>query len=154
MLIGITGDTHDDYFAVNKVAEKGGKVDCWFHTGDVWPDAETLSAITDKKVYAVAGNNDWGQKPEDYSKIIELEGSRIWLTHGHKYLRDLLGEAKAREADVVVYGHTHVPDISWHDGILLINPGSPSYPRQNSKKGLVVLHLEKGSKPFAEFIQL
>ena len=154
MLIGITGDTHDDYFAVNKVAEKGDKADCWLHTGDLCSDAEVLSVITGKKVYAVAGNNDWGQRPEDYSKIIELEDRRIWLTHGHKYLYDLLGEAKAREADIVVYGHTHVPAISWRAGILFINPGSPSYPRQNSKKGLVILQLEKGSNPFAEFIEL
>lgn len=154
MLIGITGDTHDVYQALEKIAKKGANVDCWLFTGDVLPDADMLSELTGKEVYAVGGNNDWGYSAEKYSNIIELEGFRVWLTHGHRYLYDLLGEARTREADIVVYGHTHVPDISWHEGMLFINPGSPAYPRRGSKKGFVRLGLCKGKKPSVEFIQL
>ena len=74
-------------------------------------------------LWAVRGNCDWmtspliiggaNFQPEDEESIM-VEGIRILLTHGHKYgVKGGLGTAIARaagnEADVLVFGHTHVP---------------------------------------------
>jgi putative phosphoesterase len=34
-----------------------------------------------------------------------------------------------RDADVVLYGHSHMPMLSGHDSMLLLNPGSPTQKR-------------------------
>ena len=44
-------------------------------------------------------------------------------------------EAKARGADIVLFGHTHRPVIDTsEEGIIAVNPGSLSYPRQDGRK--------------------
>ena len=61
------------------------------------------------------------------------------------------GEEK--QADVVVFGHIHVPVNREADGILLINPGSPSRPR-NGVPSFGILTLEAGKKPVFEVQEL
>lgn len=70
-------------------------------------------------------------------RIIETDGVRIMLTHGHIYSvkRDLLPLAlHAKEADcqAVFYGHTHAARIDEYDGVTLICSGSPCYPAGGS----------------------
>ena len=43
-------------------------------------------------------------------------------------------EARNKDADVVIYGHTHCPQITYVDDIAIVNPGSISYPRQEGRK--------------------
>ena len=50
-------------------------------------------------------------------------------------LEDLLGTP----VDPVVFGHTHVPIVETHQGILLVNSGSPTLPRQLRKLGTVAV---------------
>ena len=52
----------------------------------------------------------------------------------------IFGEEK--QADVVIFGHIHVPVCVEEDGILLVNPGSPSRPR-NGVPSFGILTLEK-----------
>ena len=61
-----------------------------------------------------------------------MESVRVFYCHGHKYrvksgLEQLAEEAKRRDCDVALYGHTHTPLITQMDGITLINPGSLRY---------------------------
>lgn len=49
----------------------------------------------------------------------------------------------------MIFGHIHVPVNREEDGILLINPGSPSRPR-NGVPSFGILTLEKGKKPVFE----
>jgi predicted phosphodiesterase len=54
-------------------------------------------------------------------------GRKIWLTHGHRYhakerVGELLWWGRQYGVDAVVYGHSHIPDRTWQDGILLFNP--------------------------------
>ena len=74
------------------------------------------------------------------------------MTHGHRYslyrgYMDLCNEALRRGASVAVYGHSHVPVAEYCKGVLMLNPGSTSWPRQqNRKPSYIVLTLE-GGKP-------
>lgn len=67
--------------------------------------------------YTVSGNCDvgyFGALFSDDERIIELGGKKIMMTHGHRYdvkstLTRLVYTAAQREADIVLFGHTHLP---------------------------------------------
>ena len=101
-------------------------------------------------LWAVAGNCDWltspvivnGQTLEtDTEELISVEGVRILLMHGHRYdvksgPTRAIYRAMELAADVLVYGHTHVPvdsclrpgdprlDLNLPKPLILFNPGS------------------------------
>jgi len=86
-------------------------------------------------VLAVRGNGDSGLSPDPRlaeTQTLTVCGKRIGLCH---YLdtRSDLQNAMERyfggKMDVIVYGDTHVASIETHEGVLVINPGSPSIPR-------------------------
>lgn len=64
----------------------------------------------------------------DYS-ILDCEGHAIFMTHGHVYSPDKLPVLKKKSA--FLYGHTHIPEAEEKDGILLLNPGSVSLPKND-----------------------
>ena len=78
------------------------------------------------------------------------------VTHGHNYgvSMDLYGiseEAAARECEIVFFGHTHKPVIEKKNGVLVINPGSLSFPRQEGRRpSYVVMELHEGEEPEVE----
>ena len=159
MKIGITGDTHGSVQALRRVLKSAPPVDSWFYTGDYAHDAEMIARETKLPVVKVCGNCDsWENraKPDIY---LDYEGFKVWLTHGHKYLRvggveDLIDWAKKLQVDIVVFGHTHVPMAEMRDGILVVNPGSPALPRGGSDPTMAVLTLEKGQPPKAEILKV
>ena len=58
-----------------------------------------------------------------------LAGKRFFLTHGHLYgvksdLTRVVYAARERSADILLYGHTHVPETDYEDGLYILNPGS------------------------------
>ena len=58
----------------------------------------------------------------------------FFITHGHKYgvkmgLNNIFYKGKEVEVDAVLFGHTHIKIISKEDGLWIINPGSPSLPK-------------------------
>lgn len=71
----------------------------------------------------------------DYS-IIYLEKRLIFLTHGHIYNRNNL--PPINKNDIMIQGHTHVPIIENINGIILMNPGSVSLPKQNSPHSFMI----------------
>ena len=91
----------------------------------------------------MAGNNDFFDSlPEDDEFMIGRY--KAYLTHGHHYYISvgtemLKDEAKARGFDIVFFGHTHRPLIERDENLLIINPGSISYPRQEGRKNSYVL---------------
>ena len=71
----------------------------------------------------------------DYA-LIWAEGCRMYATHGHIYNPDRL--PPLAEGDILLYGHTHVPAMEEREGILCLNPGSVSIPKENSPRGYMV----------------
>lgn len=159
MKIGITGDTHGSMQAMRKLLSVTPPVDLWLHTGDHAEDANLLQNLTGIKTVSVRGNCDIVANGAKVDEFLVLEGFKLWLTHGHKYIQwntkaDLGYWAKELDQDIVVFGHTHVPLCEYYGDALLINPGSPARPRGGSKPSFAVLTLQKGATPEVEFFQL
>ena len=65
----------------------------------------------------------------DFAAVF-ADGYTIYLTHGHH--RDEAAKALAK-GDILLFGHTHVPEFGCKDGIYYVNPGSVSIPKENSR---------------------
>ena len=56
----------------------------------------------------------------------------------------LKSEAIYRKADIVMYGHTHRPEIEIQDNLTILNPGSLSYPRQwNREPSYIIMEIDQ-----------
>ena len=138
MKIFVVSDTHGHTKNLERVLEKVGDIDLFIHCGDLEGGEDYIRALVDVPCYMVAGNNDWFSDMQREMEI-SVDDYRIWITHGNNYGASmgperLLEEAAARNVDVVMYGHTHRPLIEYQDNIVIVNPGSLSYPRQNGRK--------------------
>lgn len=84
----------------------------------------------------VKGNNDYGSTLPSET-VICFGGHKIFMTHGHRYRLFtgtglLTSAARENECETCLFGHTHRPLYRYEDGILLLNPGSVTQPRQES----------------------
>lgn len=157
MRVLIVSDTHGNHKNLDKILEAAGNIDMFIHLGDVEGGEEYLDAIFDCEKHMVRGNNDFFSdlpKEEEFS----IGKYKIFITHGHSYYVSLdceyiKEEGKARNADVVMFGHTHKPYFNKDEEIIALNPGSVSYPRQEGRKGsYMIMELdEKGSLDFRQY---
>lgn len=138
MKILIVSDTHGKCERLEEALEREKPINALIHSGDVERDEDYISVIAECPTYIVAGNNDFFS---DLPREIEGEicGCRFFVTHGHYYgvsmdLTRVWEEGHIRNADVVVFGHTHRPVIKEMHGTMLINPGSLAYPRQAGRR--------------------
>lgn len=139
MRILIVSDTHrrnDNYF---KVVERVKPVDMIIHCGDVEGSEYALSESADCPVMMVSGNNDFfSELPRE--REIRVGKYKVWVTHGHNYCVSSMGtellkqEARAKDVQVVMFGHTHKPLIEMENDLVVLNPGSLSYPRQDGRR--------------------
>lgn len=138
MKVLIVSDTHGQDDNLKLVLSKTGPIDALIHCGDIEDEETYIAALVPCPVYAVAGNNDYFSSM-DREIEFELQGKRIFLTHGHYYgvsmgTEVIIDEGRSREADIVMFGHTHRPCLEQYDDITVLNPGSLSYPRQPGRK--------------------
>ena len=137
MKVLIVSDTHGRHGNFDRALEEVGKIDALIHLGDVEGGEEYIKAMVDCPVYMVAGNNDFFlDLPSE--ELFLLSGRRVLITHGHQYLvsmgpERLKEEARARQVDVVMFGHTHQPYLEMDWDVTVLNPGSLSYPRQQGR---------------------
>ena len=102
--------------------------------------ANILNSMKDK-ILAVRGNCDAevDQMISEFEMkeniIIDIDGKKFLFTHGHKINMDHLPEEKI---DVLIYGHFHTGFIKKQDGILFLNPGSISIPKENTKHSYIL----------------
>lgn len=156
--IGIISDTHGDASAIRACAILGAEADEWYHLGDHASDTEILRRYTDKPIYSVQGNCDFNASIP-LSRVMQVEGRRVLLMHGHgygvapKYTYRACLYAEEQECDVLLYGHTHVSEISTHGSILIVNPGSPSQPRGGRAPSFAMMKID-GSRADARIIGL
>lgn len=115
------------------VRRHGAGADGIIHLGDVMADTGPIIAeYPDMPVYQVPGNNDFGYQGQA-DRLLELGGHVLLLTHGHRYgvragTQRLYDLARQQGADIVLYGHTHIPLYEQTGGVHLFNPGSCSRP--------------------------
>lgn len=149
MKVLIVSDTHGRDGKLEEAVRREAPFDMLIHCGDVEGREFYIEALAECPCCIVAGNNDFfSDLPREQE--IELAGRRIMVTHGHYYgvsmdVYGLLEEARSRNCQAVMFGHTHRPVAITRDGILAINPGSLSYPRQEGRKpSYAVLYAEHG----------
>ena len=128
--VGVFSDSHGDTRALSELLERMGHIDAACFLGDIASDAAYLEMLLGAMahrpaLYAVRGNNDRRAALPD-SRVCEIGGKRLYLTHGHLHasLLSLALRAKENEADAALFGHTHEPLCEYAYGVLLLNPGS------------------------------
>ncbi len=120
------------------------------HAGDV-VDPSLLDEIKAlAPVTVVMGNcdahdiRDWGATDE---VELELGGVPIAMLHDAGPTKGRWARMRARfpRARVVVFGHSHLPVNEDHDGLLLFNPGSPTWKRRAPFPSMGLLWIEDGA---------
>ena len=132
MRILVFSDSHgfisDGFNIIDSYINNGG-VDAIIHAGDIVKDED---AIKEKyphiPVYAVCGNNDF-YSDYPYDITVSLGGKKVFITHGHKYnvrLGNYMLKEKmnAEGIDLIIYGHTHIPETDLSGRGQILNPGS------------------------------
>ena len=68
--------------------------------------------------------------------LLDLDGITVYATHGHEYWIDAM--PPMTEGSLLVYGHYHVPLCTEKDGVLVMNPGSVSLPKDGYPHCVIV----------------
>ena len=125
--------------------------DLALHLGDCTADCDDIRALYPMLCLWQVAGNDFRDTLSglNYEDVFELEGVRIFMTHGHRLgvSRDregLCAQAAARGAVLALYGHTHVPKLERLDGVTCFNPGSITLPRGGSGRSYGLITLEAG----------
>ncbi|MGL5693999.1 MAG: metallophosphoesterase family protein [Peptostreptococcaceae bacterium] len=144
MKLGIVSDTHRMDKFINEAIPYLKECDLIIHAGDNFIDSKYIHKLTNVDIIGVKGNCDFDYVEDEM--VFELENKIIFLCHGDKYgvsydLNDIEKKAKDENANIVIFGHTHVPLSIKKDGILYVNPGSLSLPRGGSSKQFVIMNI-------------
>ncbi len=154
MRIGLISDTHIPTAAPQlwpQVYEALRGVDLIMHGGDLMVPGvlDWLEVIA--PVMAVSGNGDytgWQRSipPEDprlsESKVLAADGLRIGLVHDFQLpeapplrtMEGLMSHYFGGPVNVIVRGSTHAAEITTVKGVLIVNPGSPTFPTHQSTR--------------------
>ncbi|MGE5560732.1 MAG: YfcE family phosphodiesterase [Chloroflexota bacterium] len=149
MRIGAVSDTHGDVSAAVAAVRQMGDVAMVLHAGDHYRDGRELARRVSVPVRMVVGNCDL-QVPGPAELVIEAEGARILLTHGHNYrvkhrLDTLAYRARELGVSAVVFGHTHTAEDFSEEGILFVNPGCLSFTRsRDGRRTFAVIEIAGG----------
>ncbi len=183
MRVGVISDTHNPSVGAEpppEVAIAFRSVDVILHAGDIYVPAcldwlEKLAPVDAVELEADAQFKG-DSRVVNKTRVLHLEGHDIGMTH------DLLVPGMAQEiteysplskhfpqdanlstaletifdaaVDIVIFGHTHHAVVEDFQGILMVNPGSPSLPKQLRRLGQVaILELEPNHKR-AEILEL
>ena len=135
MRLLLLADTHVPVRARDLPAEVWRAVDeadLGVHAGD-WVEPALLDALEARaaRLLGVWGNNDGAELRARLPEVAraEVEGVRLAVTHetGGRDGRERRADRAFPDADVLVFGHSHVPwDTTTPGGLRLLNPGSPT----------------------------
>lgn len=132
MKILVLSDSHSTMHYMRQFVEKICP-DVIVHLGDHYDDGQCLSECYPHLIlHQVAGNCDRYRCPPSAREMLcyPLGGVMTYMTHGHNQhvklgLGGLLKDARAMNASLVLFGHTHKPlCIQEPDGLWVLNPGS------------------------------
>ena len=159
--IGVISDTHSAGSGRDlpmKILEALKGVDMILHCGDL----ECLGVLDYLEevapLLAVRGYEDpveEGERLALTTRVVKVEGVSIGMIHDIQWpgpkiqttpdgANLILPEADGREimarkfkepVDIVLYGDTHEEIVTYWDGIMIMNPGSPTYPGKRHKRG-------------------
>lgn len=153
MRLVVVSDTHVRDTGTRRLPETAWRelrsADVILHAGDV-VEPGLLRALEEvAPVHAVLGNNDdalRGALPETIERA--FDGVRVAMIHdsGPRAAREGRMKRRFPDADLVVFGHSHIP---WNeaglDGQWLLNPGSPTERRGQPHRTLAVVDTDAGT---------
>lgn len=130
------------------------------YAGDGIDDIQNVMFSFPKISFEIVGGNReeylyslFDYKQVQYESLIQLDNHKILLTHGHKYNvksseYTILKYAQSKGADIIVYGHTHIPVANIIDSTYILNPGSigsshPTYGLINIKNNTVEISINE-----------
>jgi hypothetical protein len=123
------------------------RADLVLHAGDLIGSSvlEELSAYN-APAHAVRGNVDMPGLDLPEALQLDFGGARIAMVHdsGRKEGRRKRLGKRFPEARVVVFGHSHIPFLEDENGLLLLNPGSPTDKRRQPEHTFALLRSEEG----------
>jgi len=147
MKIGVLSDTHLHGVTPSLrriLHEHLAGLDVLFHAGDV-VSADVVRFLDQEVFYGVSGNMDPPEVREMLPpfRLLELDGWRIGLTHGGGGVADLEERVAGLfpDADVIVYGHSHIPANHVRSGVLFFNPGTATGYSREGRHTVGVLEL-------------
>ncbi len=137
----IFSDSHGCESGITKALSMHRDAEVVFFLGDGLSDADAVASFDKSRMWvAVKGNCDFRpyflEREVGKTDVISLEGRKIVFTHGDLYgvkygCDGIKNLALSRKADIVLFGHTHMPYEEYADEvkpIYLFNPGSISLP--------------------------
>jgi putative phosphoesterase len=162
----VFSDTHGKTADLKKVMEwaKGqlppqGNICAAAFLGDGISDlrraADATGFYCDWKV--ISGNNDYDYYTTPEAAAFDFGDYRFYMSHGHLHslyggYNSLISAARSNNAQVVLFGHTHVPFCKVIDGITLINPGSVGRPRSRIGASFALVECTPGEQLTVEFM--
>ena len=173
LLIGLLSDTHIafPYEALPpQVKDVFRGVDLILHAGDIW-----ISKVLDELEAIAPVKAAWGDDDMDADlggdarmmagHILQLDGIKLWLTHikpsygrispeGQSYPFKLKPQEPVDTPDIVIFGHTHFANVENYKDVLLVNPGSVTFPSYVPKLGTVGLLTLNPGKIDIRIVQL
>ena len=156
MKILIISDTHKRHRTFDQVMECVGSIDMLIHLGDTEGGEDYIEAAANCPTHIIGGNNDFFSDLEREEEFF-IGKYKVFITHGHRYgvtlgCERLKEEARSRGVQIVMYGHTHRPYLEIEEDLVTPNPGSISYPRQESRKcSFMLMEIDKNGE--AHFTQ-
>jgi putative phosphoesterase len=154
----ILSDTHGAFERTKAIIDKFGPFGMILHCGDylyhgprnpIPADYDPISLSTlfkdiGDRLVGVKGNCDSeidltliGKDRLPDSRVLHINGLDIYLCHGHR------NESPPFERGLVINGHTHLRRLVREGSLLLLNPGSPSLPKDVSPGSFATIDFEK-----------
>lgn len=158
MRILVFSDSHNnDKNMLYAIEKNRDRFDLCIHLGDGCREFEAIGEGQSPIPFVTVNGNgeDFYGSPRVNETVLDLEGYRVLVTHGHRYnvkfgATQLLYRGQERECDLLLYGHTHIPENKFlpelgKSGIYLFNPGSISRPPFGHRPSYGVIELsDKG----------
>ncbi len=140
MKVGVTSDTHKNFTNFIRAIDslRGHGVDVIIHLGDDYTDCDEIG---EEDIVRVPGvySEQYQDAGIPNRQVVELGGWQVLLSHTRdKHPNDRQDDLdpnsliQCKQVDAVLYGHTHLPDVSMDRGVVLVNPG---HLKDEDKKG-------------------
>ncbi|MCL2499616.1 MAG: metallophosphoesterase [Defluviitaleaceae bacterium] len=151
MRILVISDSHGQSERVKSLLVKyADEVHAVLHLGDLDRDLLKHEGSTELRLLAVAGNCD-NTLSSPHERLLTLGRRKILMVHGNQYIVNqntdrLACRALEQEADICLFGHTHIAETFTDGNVFYMNPGSITNPRddKNPSYGLLTIDEETG----------
>lgn len=150
MNIGVISDIHGPLpEIVHEVFAGCGAILCAGDTCSLETFDELRTIAPTTMVYGNCDRDlDYGPRVAD-KLTPSFDGCRFALVHKLEDLGEL-----PRRCECVISGHTHVPSMETSKGVIWLNPGSPTDPREGSNPSVAIVSVEERLVTKAAIIDL